>query len=269
MVLRGSDIVGRCIGNLTDAIFVRLIPNVWLAFKFSSINVVETVLGEKFAFTISSIKSYRRVKSLRTKEPLMLQFIQRTGSNNRCFIDVGANIGLFSVIASRFFRYVIAVEPNPLNTTELFLNLRPFENANLMMTSVSATECITELYLLGNTIGESMANIETPTQYLKQKGFKKVLTGSADWDHFGKIYPKDTEFVIKIDVDGIEHILFDELMKSALLARLRGLAIEVNEHNIFTKKLVRQEMARLGMIELFEDTPRVDSESLNLYFLKR
>ena len=64
----------------------------------------------------------KRIKSFYTKEPKTLEWINSFEPNST-FVDIGANIGVYSLYAAKKGHRVIAFEPQALNFAELYTNI--------------------------------------------------------------------------------------------------------------------------------------------------
>ena len=162
-----------------------------------AINPARPVLFALYLFTRPITKSYLR-------SPLA-RFMRQTLSPSGVFIDVGANFGFYTLLASRLAPEgtVLAIEPEPtifesLNRT---LKLNDLTNVKLHQLALSDKSGTAQLVIhpenygghsIASTPGKGRTAIEVTTDTLAA-----VIVGEKDID------PKCIE-LIKIDVEGAE-----------------------------------------------------------------
>ena len=157
------------------------------------------VAGIKFQTNGRIIK--KRVKRFYSKEPKTIEWID-TFKPTETFLDVGANIGQYSLYAAKKGISVYAFEPQALNYAELYTNIylnNLGHKINGYCIALSNTNTIEYLSLLSMVPGQSHNNyaIDIPGQ------IKQGCAGFAlDYLVEKKVIPQPTH--IKIDVDGIE-----------------------------------------------------------------
>jgi len=143
------------------------------------------------------------------KENLTTQIFKRVVEEGHTVVDIGANIGYFTLLAARLVGKkgkVYAFEPEPRNYSILLKNiaLNGYENVAPMPKAVSNTAGIVRLYLSSKDIGA-----HTIRQYHDKKQFDEKESGefveveSVTLDEFfdDKKRPID---VIKMDIEGAE-----------------------------------------------------------------
>lgn len=164
----------------------------------------------------------KRVETWLTVEPETIAWLDKY-SPGATFIDVGANIGLYSIYAALRGAYrVVAVEPDPGNAFVL--------NANVWLNDGIAT--IVDVYnlpldereglvryfsnhplILGhslNQIGRPLDNLVTAnlTSYTKHQIFMVARSLDSIVGNYMSIDTKKNikkhDFILKVDVDGIE-----------------------------------------------------------------
>lgn len=179
----------------------------------------------------NSTTSYR-IDTFSTKEPETLEWINGF-ENNSIFWDIGANVGLYSCYASKAKNCkVYAFEPSFFNLELLARNI--FNNdlhgkVTIIPVALSNNNCTSKFNLSTTTRGGALSTFD------------------QDYGHDGK--PFDHEFVyntvgftcdnilsslnlnspdyIKIDVDGIEHLILEGSQK--VLGSVKSLLVEIND----------------------------------------
>ncbi len=180
-----------------------------------------------------------RVDTFFDKEPETLNWIQNFKKNKKIiFWDIGSNIGLYSIYAAKVRNNtrVIAFEPSFLNLNTLGRNIY----INKLQNKISIFQL--PLGLISNKF-EKM--LETSiyeggalSSFGLQKDFKgkkinsinsySILGTSLD-DAVKKKILKIPDY-IKIDVDGIEHLILLGFKKNLKNKKIKSILIEVNEN---------------------------------------
>ena len=187
----------------------------------------------KFKFYTPNRLNYFRVDAFYTKEPETIEWID-TFKKNSVFWDIGANIGLYSCYAAkRSDCQVYAFEPSVFNLELLSKNVDvnylsekitiiPFplsENIELKPFHMSLTEWGGAL----SNFGESIDYDGLPTQsVLKYKTIGMSIDNCINILNFVK------PDYIKIDVDGIEHLILKGAKDA--LKNVESLLVEVNDN---------------------------------------
>jgi len=180
-----------------------------------------------------------RVDTLFLKEPETLEWID-TFDNNKEFIfwDIGANIGLYSIYASIKHKNVsvVSFEPSTSNLRilsrnvsinklqdKIKINQLPLTDIENKYQSMNESEFI-EGYSM-NTFGKS---IDFEGKNLDAKNSYKILGTSLNYLIKNNIldFPK----YIKIDVDGIEHIVLRGASNFLSDKRIKSILVELNEN---------------------------------------
>ena len=139
-----------------------------------------------------------RAETAATKEPETLAWI-RSFQAGDTFLDIGANIGLYSLYAAKQQVPTVAVEPHPGNFHALVTNQR-FLNRALPMRVVcggaGAKDEMRDFWFDGVEAGSTGGSYTTTKG--KQRQYVRIYTV----DYLAKLYGPFTH--IKIDVDGEE-----------------------------------------------------------------
>lgn len=172
-----------------------------------------------------------RAKTFSEKEPETLSWIDRIPSGSILW-DVGANIGLYSVYAAKKNIQVYGFEPSVFNLEILARNLYinkvndhvtiiPFALSNETKTSImrfTTTEWGGALSTFDKNFGWDGRAIKEVFSY-QTFGVKADLL----FDDMGIRAPE----YLKIDVDGIEHLILEGAIK--ILSKVKEILIEVND----------------------------------------
>ena len=90
--------------------------------------------------------------------PKELALLRKTLTRGGTFIDIGANIGAFTLQAARFDNvHVLAIEPNPIAMERLRVNIRVngFENASTVESALGANSVESLFTFVDDDIGKS------------------------------------------------------------------------------------------------------------------
>lgn len=142
-----------------------------------------------------------RKKVWSKEETLVLKKHLKTGNT---FVDVGAHIGYFTVLAADLVGpsgHVYAFEPNPRSFNLLQKNIRVNKFKNVTLFNKAVTNKVGELNLYANRLNTGDTRISKPD--FESKAIK-VKTTTLDIELKGK-----TADFIKIDVQGAEPLVIE------------------------------------------------------------
>ena len=181
-----------------------------------------------------------RVRTFLTKEPETIDWINNFKINNEfIFGDVGANIGLYSIYAALKFNKkikIIAFEPSSSNIRILTRNISINNFSEIINVNQIALTDKKNVFLNMNepefiegsslnTFGENF-NYEGKEFRSKQK--YKIFGTTLDSMIDEKILMVPD--YIKIDVDGIEHLILRGGDKLFFSKKIKSVLIEINEN---------------------------------------
>jgi FkbM family methyltransferase len=195
--------------------------------------------GMSLTFAVPNSMNHFRVETFSTKEPETLEWIDRMEQGALVW-DIGANVGLYSCYAAKARGCtVLAFEPSVFNlellARNIFLNdltrqvvivALPLSDR---LTTSTLNMSMTEWGGALSTFGESYTHDGNPLA----KVFEFRTLGLSMDDAVTRLDMAQPDY-IKMDVDGIEHLI----LKGGLvvLSRVKGVLIEINEE--FTKQSV-------------------------------
>jgi len=196
------------------------------------------IFGNKVKFFIPNKAVDLRVKRIFSKEPETLKWIDSFQNNkNTIFWDVGANIGLFSLYASQKHNNIkiFSFEPSTSNLRVLSRNisinqqqeritinqfpLTKYENSYLVLKETRFQEGCAM-----NTFGE---NFGDDGNIIYEKNSYKVFGNNINNLIDSRIL--DIPDYIKIDVDGIEHLILEGADKHLKSKKIKSISVEINE----------------------------------------
>lgn len=247
--------------NLIDIIFRKIFKrNQFLPLLHDFIEnkqyFSKTIHNKKIIFFCPSRMTLGRVESLFTKEPETLKWIDKFksyNSNKIVFWDIGANIGLYSIYAAIKFKNIeiISFEPSTSNTRTLSRNIsiNNLDNKiNIFPLALSDKENIISFFnettfSEGSSISNFNSNIDYKGNTVKKNEIKNkynIFGTSIDYLILNNIIKVPN--YIKLDVDGIEHLILKGAQNLLKNNNLREFSIEINPTNLKQTKFINKFM---------------------------
>lgn len=198
-----------------------------------------TILDKKLKFFTPNEITQWRVNTFFLKEPETLEWINNFDDREKIvFWDVGANIGLYSIYASIKFKNisVISFEPSTSNLRILSRNIsvNKLEN-NIKINQLPLADEENKYQIMnesefveGHSMNTFGKNLNFEGESFNGKNSYKILGTSINYLIKNNI--SDFPNYIKIDVDGIEHIVLRGGSNFLADKRLRSISIELNEN---------------------------------------
>jgi FkbM family methyltransferase len=163
-----------------------------------------------------------------TWEPDLTAFLRRRLRPGDTFIDVGANIGYLSALASRLVGpngIVVAIEPAPLASAALQETVAMNDLTNIRPVAAAVSDRDDEIPLfVGPSYGSAFTSIVAPRRGLRENGRVRAAT-------LGSLVTREelaTTRLIKIDVEGAEDRVLAGMLESLdALAADAELVVEV------------------------------------------
>jgi FkbM family methyltransferase len=230
-------------------IAIKLIDGV--VYQILKINRTVKHKNSELTFSTPNFLNYYRAKTFSEKEPETLDWIDEFDENSILW-DIGANIGLYSCYAAKINNCnVYAFEPSVFNLEMLAKNINlnslvnkisiiplPLSNKvgfnNLNMTTISWGGAISSF---GESYGPDGSHLKSIFEY-------SILGITMDYAHKSLKIPLPN--YIKIDVDGIEHLIL--LGGEEILANVKSILIEVDDS--FNKQVqhTNQLLSNAGLV---------------------
>ena len=144
------------------------------------------------------------------------------------FLDIGSNIGLYSCIASRNknCKYIYSFEPIKKLCNEIYKNYKLNDvKGKILKLGISKKNGLQKIYFKPEHTGMSSLikkkNKEfskiLKCKFINSKGLNKIINN------------KTCNYLVKIDVEGLEKIVLKELLKTKFFKFVNSLLIEVND----------------------------------------
>lgn len=183
--------------------------------------------------TETEIEKYRR-DTWNTKEPETCAWIN-SFSDDAVFLDIGANIGIYSLLCAAVHKdsIIYAVEPSTMNITRLICNayLNSFRNINTVRLCLSDHVGKDAFYIPVAETGASggqCAISQGPSQRVE-------IVDTMTLDSF--VLATQCPNHIKIDVDGQESKIIAGALDTLMYGKVESILIEINDNRefIYTK----------------------------------
>ena len=178
-----------------------------------------------------------RVDTFSSKEPEMLEWIDEFGKD-AVFYDIGANIGLYSVYFAKMHPegFTYAFEPSVFNVAQIAKNIslnNLQDKVNLIPNPLSASNGFSKFIISSMQEGGALNAFGVNYGYDGNPIENKVEFGLLGFSldkiiELGIITKKPT--MIKIDVDGIEHLILKGGEKTLKSVQCKTILIEVNDN---------------------------------------
>ena len=242
MVKRLSYIIYKII-SFIDFLFKKITKRSFLIWfkEFIEEDSYQTIniLDEKVTFFIPNQITQWRVETFFTTEPETLEWIDSFNDNKKIiFWDVGANIGLYSIYAA--LKYpdieIISFEPSTSNLRVLSRNIsinKLEEKIKIHQLALSKDQnqhlAIEESeFIEGYAMNTFGAGIDFEGNLIQPKNRYTIFGTNINYLIKNNILSIPN--YIKIDVDGIEHLILEGANNYLDNPEIKSMSIEINEN---------------------------------------
>ena len=218
--------------NLIFFIINSIIPS-----KLKYYFLKNKIYVKKSGIKIFSLRNYSstcemRAKTFLTKEPDTIEWIEKFNEKD-VFLDVGANIGIYSLYAAKKVSKVWALEPESLNYAMLNLNI--FDNKlsskiTALPISLHKSSTIDHLNIHNFDWGEALNSFNNTKDQFGNAFIPNYNQGSFSikLDDLMNLIGKVDH--IKIDVDGNEDLILEGAEKTLMNKKIKSILIELDEN---------------------------------------
>lgn len=162
-------------------------------------------------------------------------------NENFVFVDIGANQGLYSIIAgkNKLSQRIYSIEPQKRILKILLNNLKAngIKNYEIIPYALSNKNSRINLYSFENHSGKS-----TLQSHLNTSSFKTEEIETVDSNFIEYIFDLNENYIIKIDVEGHEEVVIKELLKIKNFNRVSAIFYEINTE--WTDRLMIEELLK-------------------------
>lgn len=240
------------IGHLTTQIFEKIAKLRWLPIRHwfdlreamgLTVTICDPLDGQRYQFVSDSLHSYQRARALLSKEPETIAWLRKKLRPSDVFLDIGANVGMFSIFAAKHLSeagHVYACEPHLPTTIQLLQNVtmnRLEDRVSVISVAASGSDGFSPFHYKRwrqGASGSQLVVVDGPGLRKRVgtelKSGMRVDTMIAE----GVIRSPD---LIKIDTDGIE-VQIVAGMKNLLTGqyRPRSILVEVQQGELQTHR---------------------------------
>jgi FkbM family methyltransferase len=164
-----------------------------------------------YKFVESDRKADKRASTFIEKEPGTTKWIQ-SFTKNDIFIDIGANVGIYTIFAADKASYVFSFEPHVGNFHQLCKNVyaNKYNNVILYNLALSNRNGLMDFVYESLEIGAANNQLDIPENNIKNSNCLITKQWSYTLDDMVRVQPSIFETTkIKIDVDGIEYQILE------------------------------------------------------------
>ena len=248
---------------------------------FYSIRKIEFLLNEKkktikidnkkiHIYTPNELCEFR-ADTFFSKEPETIRWIKKNGKNKILF-DIGANIGLYSIYHSVInSSKCYAFEPSVFNLVQLTknININGCNDYISVITNPLSNKNSIEIFNYSSMIeGGALSSFGVNFDYSGNEIDKKLslnkLGFSLDELVFNSNYFIDKPNLIKIDVDGIEHLILEGATKTLKEKSCNSVLVEINDN--FEEQKIKSEKILSNCGFKLEEKNQSDFTTSNLGF---
>lgn len=191
---------------------------------------------KEFNFYVPNKLIKFRVNTFYSKEPETLEWID-SFEKGSCFWDIGANIGLYSIYCGvRKNAEIYSFEPSTSNLRTLSRNISinklqnnitivPFPLINEF--GFKTAKMSESVFVEGGAENNFKTNFDWQGNLFESSNSYKIFGTSIDYLTSNKIIR--TPDYIKIDVDGIEHLILQGGISTLKSSKIKSVLIELNE----------------------------------------
>ena len=220
---------------LSKKSFLSWFPDFFQEISYKSIEI----LDKKVNFFVPNNITMWRVNTFFIKEPETLEWINSfEKKENLIFWDIGANIGLYSIYNSlkNPKSTTIAFEPSSSNLRVLTRNIsinNLEKNIKVVSAPLTNTENTFQVMKEGEFVEGGALNTFGKKYDFAGKEFKSKMNYSLIGTTIDYLFQNSILAIpdyIKIDVDGIEHLILEGGDTALRNKKIKSLSVEINEN---------------------------------------
>jgi len=171
---------------------------------------------EKFYFRTGHGRLNWRVNSFFSEEPLIVEWLEEMKEND-IFLDIGANVGTYTIPTCAFVKKCYAVELDFNNIQLLFDNLhmnKLSDKCLILPFPLHKDTSVQDIYYRDFSKGDALQSVSRPSPFLSKSEINSKLGFTINQlcfslDDIFDIFDLDLPNKIKIDVDGNEEFVIN------------------------------------------------------------
>ena len=164
-----------------------------------------------YSFNCTNLQTLRRATTLLIKEPGTIRWLRQQAQPGRTFLDIGANVGIYSIFAAHHLGpsgHVFSAEPHLRNAAALMDNVMTNqlqERVSVMSLALSKETSIIDFRYTEWGTGSSHSQLQTGDLItMERAAIANELKATTSIDALIAQQAMPAPDFIKIDVDGIE-----------------------------------------------------------------
>jgi len=220
--------------------------------------IKKNILKKKINFFIPNELTKWRVETFFNKEPETIEWINSfKNSKATIFWDIGANIGLFSIYNSLKNKKscTISFEPSTSNLKVLSRNISINNLKNINIFPIALSDKKNGFFMMNENKFVDGGALNTFSERYNFEG--KTFKPEMNYNFYGTNIEKliNDKFLeipsyIKIDVDGIEHLILKGMGKYLKNKKIKSILVEINENFQFQFRTIISLMLKNNFILL-------------------
>ena len=163
--------------------------------------------------------------------------------NDECvFVDIGANMGLYSLIAAKNknIKKSYAFEPVPETMLKLIKNIKinkATEKIEAFDVAIGSNEGYETIHTFSNHSGGATMRNKDLIEKLEAANITKVKV--KNFKYLDEKINPDCDVHVKIDVEGLEQDVLDQLFKTSWCNKVKSIFIELDSRYGDTSKIIK------------------------------
>ncbi len=224
---------------------------------------------KKIWFRTGHGRLYWRTRHSFEIEPETNEWI-KSFNNNDVFYDIGANIGFYTLIASKIKGVkTFSFEPDLMNARLLYENIIKNDVSNVatvIPVALSNKNYCAKLYLSTLSYGDALHNLDTKNSIISGDSEANIAVPTFKLDTAAELLNLDLPTKLKIDVDGIEEKILEG--GSNILSNVQEIMVEW-EIGSESKKRIKKLLINKNFTYKWESKPHNQySNTVNAFFKK-
>ena len=240
--------IGKFLHFLLNFPVIVFISDAFLAAKLKEKSPI-SINGKKIFLSTPNFLNRYRHKTFFNKEPETLTWMD-SFDENAIFYDIGANVGLYSIYASiKNDVQVFCFEPSFFNLEFLARNIyinQLTDRISIFPVALNDKVSISNFQLTTTEWGGALSTFEKGFDDSGNKIQSKFVynTIGFDLDHLVDVTKIPLPDYVKIDVDGLEHIILLGAKKT--FSSVKEILLEINDEFQEQRDLANQILTQLG-----------------------
>ena len=164
------------------------------------------------------------------------------------FIDIGSNQGIYSLVAAKNknFKKIYAFEPVAENFKLLKNNIKLNNLNNIISKKFAISEKNAVNYISFNKAHSGSSSLEIK----KIQSKKLIKINTINYTKLKKLIDLKNPLIVKIDVEGHESVVLDQLIKSNLIKNVEFIYVEI-DFKINKIRKIKKKINKFDYVEVY------------------